>query len=213
MKLFQNLWMFVLCVIVAESAVAQINSRVIAGNVRSKIDYSLIDSYKIDLLSSNELIESKQIDNKDAKFDFNIDPQKEYTLRVKKDSFYTEEIDVQSEKVANADFYRITIGDDTTSFLLEGIVLDKDGVALDSVFVRITNVMTHFERWAYTNAGGRYKFRLRKGYDYKIKAKKEGYLYDEGNVLYCENKLEKNSRYCLQYFDDARYLSKAKTGE
>jgi outer membrane protein OmpA-like peptidoglycan-associated protein len=195
-------------------AVGQTKSRVITGTVRSKIDYSLVEDYQIDLLTrENELLETKQIRSKDSKFEFNLDPLKQYTLRVVKDSFDTEIVDVQSDKIADANFYRLTIGNDTTSFLMEGIVLDDEGVALDSVFVRITNVMTHYERWAFTDATGRYQFRLRKGYDYKVKAKKGGYLYDDGTILYCENKLEKNSRYCLQYFDDARYMSKKKDGE
>lgn len=193
---------------------AQINTRTITGTVRSKIDYSLIDTFSIDLLSgTDEVLESKWIHSPDAKFMFTIDSAKQYSLRVKKKDYDTEIIEVQSSKRENTDFYRITIGDDTTSFLMEGMVLDDGGMVLDSVFVRITNMMTHLERWAFTDAFGRYTFRLRKGYDYKVKAKKGGYLYDEGTILYCENKLKKNSRYCLQYFDDAQYLSKKNEGE
>ncbi|MFT4996459.1 MAG: outer membrane protein OmpA-like peptidoglycan-associated protein [Bacteroidia bacterium] len=190
--------------------------RTVSGVVRSKLDFSLIPEYSIDLLelnNNNAVVQTKEISSKNASYSFDINIDRDYSLRVRKKGYIDEVVDIQPELEPKFNKYIITIGDDTSSFLMEGMVLDSDNSTLDSVLVRIYNTMTHLERVAYTDKYGMYSFRLRKGYDYKVKAKKAGYLYDDAEIIYCENKQEKNSRYCLKYWNDVAYFPIMKDNE
>ena len=120
--------------------------RTVSGVVRSKLDFSLIPEYSIDLLelnNNNAVVQTKEISSKNASYSFDINIDRDYSLRVRKKGYIDEVVDIQPELEPKFNKYIITIGDDTSSFLMEGMVLDSDNSTLDSVLVRIYNTMTH----------------------------------------------------------------------
>ena len=98
-------------------------------------------------------------------------------LVAKKDGFLDEVVIVQAKRDTEKTYYEITIGNDTATYLVEGVIMNREnGQPIAGASVKLINKMIHFVTEATTDSLGKYVYRLRKGYDYYVLAKKNGFL-------------------------------------
>jgi outer membrane protein OmpA-like peptidoglycan-associated protein len=193
---------------------AGVSQTTISGEVRLKSNNQKISNYTIILEQLGKFVDSSLVISKLGKFEFTLNDQERYKLVAKKDGFLDEVVIVQAKRDTEKTYYEITIGNDTATYLVEGVIMNREnGQPIAGASVKLINKMIHFVTEATTDSLGKYVYRLRKGYDYYVLAKKNGFLLNTGKIDYCENKKDKHGIYCLSIFSDVDYLSKETTAE
>lgn len=176
----------------------------ISGNVFYKEKFVQADSVMVYLAENGERIDSVFIHPPSAKFQFHVSPLKHYQLIAEKNGYVQERVKVTKHGEKAFRKYNITIGKDTGYYLAKGVLEDDEG-PVPNAYMWVYNSMTHEMLYGRSDSRAGFSFSLKNGYDYQIWAKRSGYLKKVAYVNYCDNKPEKNSKYCLKGFSNVRY--------
>jgi outer membrane protein OmpA-like peptidoglycan-associated protein len=176
----------------------------ITGNVYYKERFVQADSVMVYLQQEGRNIDSVFIHPATQKFQFKVSPLQTYRLVAVKEGYLNESVLLNRHSDTEFRKYTLTVGKDTGHYEAKGMLEDEEGLVANA-YMWVYNTMTHEMLYGRSGSTGEFSFSLKNGYDYQIWAKKAGYLKKVAYVNYCDNKPEKNSKYCLKGFSDVRY--------